>query len=103
MEKILAKVFFIFVVFITFWILNAFLACVYASLPIQAIRIVSWSEWDAKPPTGVQYINHKVPYVIIHHTYIPSACYTERECISAMQSIQKYHQVDNQWADIGYT
>lgn len=79
------------------------LACVIASPLVLTFRIVTRSEWNAKPPKEVLYINHKVPYVIIHHSYIPSACYTEKDCIQRMQSMQRGHQEDNHWWDIGYT
>lgn len=44
-----------------------------------------------------------VPYVIIHHSYTPPACNTERQCVKAMQTMQNMHQEGNGWADIGYS
>lgn len=79
------------------------LACVLASPLASAFDIVSRNEWNARPAAEVNYINNKVSYVIIHHSYIPAACHTEPDCIEAVQSIQRYHQIDNQWLDIGYT
>ncbi|KAK9695859.1 N-acetylmuramoyl-L-alanine amidase [Popillia japonica] len=44
-----------------------------------------------------------VPYVIIHHSYIPPACHTTSECIGAMQSMQDFHIYERGWNDIGYS
>jgi peptidoglycan-recognition protein LB len=64
--------------------------------------IVTRDEWGAKPPKEVVHIEGAVPYVIIHHSYQPAACYTNETCIKAMQSMQSFHQDDRGWADIGY-
>ncbi|XP_068623392.1 peptidoglycan-recognition protein LB-like [Battus philenor] len=60
------------------------------------------SEWGARPPSGVKALALPVPYVIIHHSYIPGACHTEKECAQAMRSMQNAHQLTNNWEDIGY-
>nr|BAF03521.1 peptidoglycan recognition protein C [Samia ricini] len=57
--------------------------------------------WGAKPPTDTRFLNTPVPYVIIHHTAIPTACYTTDQCIQDMQSMQNFHNSIN-WGDIGY-
>lgn len=44
-----------------------------------------------------------VPYVVIHHSYIPEACYTESTCVNAMKVMQTMHQQTNGWLDIGYS
>ncbi|XP_044737980.1 peptidoglycan-recognition protein LB-like isoform X3 [Chrysoperla carnea] len=67
------------------------------------LEIVSRRGWEAKPPKLVEPMPNPVPYVIIHHSYIPAACYTKHECISAMQSMQAFHQDDRGWNDIGYS
>lgn len=59
-------------------------------------------EWGAKPPKEIQELNLPVPYVIIHHTYIPGFCNTPSKCIEVMKGIQRYHQEIRGWADIGY-
>ncbi|XP_055607784.1 peptidoglycan-recognition protein LB-like isoform X1 [Uranotaenia lowii] len=59
--------------------------------------------WDAKPPKDVQKFSGPIPYVIIHHSYIPAACTSERDCIQAMQLMQQMHQLDRGWNDIGYS
>lgn len=69
----------------------------------MAIEIVSRAEWGARPPKYRIPINQKVPFVVIHHSYTPAACFTSEGCKSAMRSMQKFHQEDRGWADIGYT
>lgn len=44
-----------------------------------------------------------VPYVVIHHSAVPAACYTPRDCINAMRSMQVFHQDTHGWLDIGYS
>ncbi|CAK1590331.1 unnamed protein product [Parnassius mnemosyne] len=58
-------------------------------------------EWEADPPTNVRPLTKPVPYVVIHHTYIPSACNTTEKCFRAMRSMQNYHNSLG-WGDIGY-
>ncbi|XP_052738831.1 peptidoglycan recognition protein 3-like [Bicyclus anynana] len=58
-------------------------------------------EWGAVPATDVQPLKTPVPYVIIHHTYIPEACNTTQQCKTAMKSMQNYHN-SLDWGDIGY-
>ncbi|CAG5044142.1 unnamed protein product [Parnassius apollo] len=65
-------------------------------------EFVSRQEWEARPPTGITELNLPVPYVIIHHSYQPGACYTREDCKSAMRSMQNYHQLTQKWNDIGY-
>lgn len=65
-------------------------------------EIVTRDEWGAKPPTDVENLTLPVPYLVIHHSYIPAACSTKEECINDMQWMQKYHQQNNSWCDIGY-
>lgn len=67
------------------------------------IDIVSRENWDAKPPKLVERFDGPIPYVIIHHTYIPAACNTSADCITAMQWMQNFHQNDRDWNDIGYS
>jgi N-acetylmuramoyl-L-alanine amidase len=43
-----------------------------------------------------------VPYVVIHHTYLPGFCNTSLTCKAAMRSMQNYHQNTQHWPDIGY-
>lgn len=65
--------------------------------------VVSRDEWGARPPKLVEHMPNPVPFVVIHHSYIPSACSTTEECIQAVQWIQNFHQDDRGWNDIGYS
>ncbi|VVC97814.1 unnamed protein product [Leptidea sinapis] len=42
-----------------------------------------------------------VAYVVVHHTYLPPACNSHEECITAMRGMQSYHNSLG-WGDIGY-
>ncbi|XP_052870252.1 peptidoglycan-recognition protein LB [Anopheles cruzii] len=64
---------------------------------------VSRSFWDAKPPKLIERFAGPIPYVIIHHSYQPAACHSKLECIKAMQSMQRFHQDERNWNDIGYS
>lgn len=65
-------------------------------------EIISRKGWEAKPPKLVENVTEPVPYVVIHHTYIPAVCNTTKECKAAMRSMQSYHQDERGWNDIGY-
>ncbi|GJQ78234.1 PGRPLB [Trypoxylus dichotomus] len=67
------------------------------------VDIVSREEWKALPPVEVDPMRNPVPFVIIHHSYIPPACNTTEQCIGAMQSMQDYHMNTHGWNDIGYS
>ncbi|XP_073948778.1 peptidoglycan-recognition protein LB-like [Choristoneura fumiferana] len=54
----------------------------------------SRSEWDARPATEVLPLPTPVPYVVIHHSAIPAACYNKQECKAAMKSMQDFHMDD---------
>nr|ADU33185.1 peptidoglycan recognition protein B [Ostrinia nubilalis] len=64
---------------------------------------VTKEEWEGRPPTDIVPMETPVPYVVIHHTYIPDVCYTSDECKAAMRGMQNFHQLTNGWADIGYS
>ena len=65
--------------------------------------IVKRDEWGAKLPKLIEKFNGSSPYVIIHHSYIPSACFTDADCQLAMKSMQNFHQNNRGWNDIGYS
>ncbi|RZC34861.1 Amidase 2 domain containing protein [Asbolus verrucosus] len=69
---------------------------------MSELVIVSREGWHARPPTLVEPMANPVPYVVIHHSYIPGACATPQECVAAMQAMQDLHQNVNGWNDIGY-
>lgn len=67
------------------------------------LPIVTRSEWGAREPKLVETFLGPIPYVIIHHSYIPSACFSEESCEGAMRKMQDMHQLKNGWNDIGYS
>lgn len=69
---------------------------------VMSLEIVTRDEWGARKPTAVERYNKSVPFVIIHHSYSPQACYTTEQCIQAMQHMQRFHQDERGWFDIGY-
>ncbi|XP_063926509.1 peptidoglycan-recognition protein LB isoform X2 [Zophobas morio] len=69
---------------------------------MSELVLKSRADWKARPPTLVEPMTNPVPYVIIHHSYIPPACSSTPECVAAMQRMQDMHQITNGWNDIGY-
>lgn len=65
--------------------------------------MVTRKEWGARSPTLVEHFPGPSPFVIIHHSYQPPACYTNADCQRAMRSMQDYHQLERGWNDIGYS
>ncbi|CAH0595323.1 unnamed protein product [Chrysodeixis includens] len=63
---------------------------------------VSRAQWHARKPNKVELLPNPVPYVVIHHSYIPPACHDRKECCSAMKHMQNFHMDDREWWDIGY-
>ncbi|XP_031626861.1 peptidoglycan-recognition protein SB1-like [Contarinia nasturtii] len=61
---------------------------------VMLLEIVSRDEWGARRAKDVDLINQTVPYVIIHHSYSPLSCNSSEECVTAMQRMQRYHQVE---------
>lgn len=70
---------------------------------LGCLPYIARESWEAKPPKSVQKFTGPIPFVIIHHSYEPGACLTGAECRNAMLSMQKFHQQDRGWNDIGYT
>ncbi|KAI8442187.1 hypothetical protein MSG28_005786 [Choristoneura fumiferana] len=56
-------------------------------------------DWMAAPSTDNRPLKTPVPYVVIHHTYIPAACNTTVQCKADMRAMQQYHQSLG-WGDI---
>ncbi|KAF7267399.1 hypothetical protein GWI33_019402 [Rhynchophorus ferrugineus] len=71
-------------------------------LKCRGPEFVSRDDWDARPPSEIGIMQTPVPYVVIHHTYKPEACYTKNDCIKKMQWMQDFHQLNRSWNDIGY-
>lgn len=60
--------------------------------------------WGAAPYRGTP-TNLTLPltFMFIHHTAIPSQpCLTFQQCSADMRSMQRFHQEDRGWDDIGY-
>ena len=73
-------------------------------LPASACpETVSRADWGAEPPVSRQNLTSlPVPFVVIHHTYIPGFCNSSSTCNAAMRGMQNYHQNTQHWPDIGY-
>ncbi|XP_068623432.1 peptidoglycan-recognition protein LB-like [Battus philenor] len=67
----------------------------------HSYKFFTRKDWGAEEATLVRPITKPVPYVVIHHTYLPAACNTTEQCFSAMKSMQNYHNSLG-WGDIGY-
>ena len=65
--------------------------------------MITRAEWGARPSILVEKFTGIIPFVIIHHSYIPPACTTTEDCKKAMRNMQDMHQITNKWNDIGYT
>ncbi|XP_068901289.1 peptidoglycan-recognition protein LB-like isoform X2 [Tenebrio molitor] len=69
---------------------------------MSALVLTTREEWNARPPVLIEPMTNPVPYVIIHHSYIPPACTTTADCLDAMRKMQDMHQITKGWNDIGY-
>ncbi|XP_037545362.1 peptidoglycan recognition protein 6 [Nematolebias whitei] len=61
--------------------------------------------WGAEPYRGTP-TNLTLPlsFMYIHHTHTPSQpCLTFEQCSADMRSMQRFHQQDRGWDDIGYS
>lgn len=61
--------------------------------------------WGAEPYRGTP-TNLTLPlsFMYIHHTHTPSQpCLTFQQCSADMRSMQRFHQEDRGWDDIGYS
>ncbi|XP_026314160.1 peptidoglycan-recognition protein LB-like [Hyposmocoma kahamanoa] len=65
-------------------------------------QFVYRSGWHARHPKSEQTLKAPVPFVVIHHSYHPKACYDKDDCRNAMKSMQDFHMDVRGWADIGY-
>ncbi|XP_067615319.1 peptidoglycan-recognition protein SB1-like [Eurosta solidaginis] len=67
-------------------------------------NLIQRNGWGARPAKESE-ANFKgsAPFLILHHSYVPSAAYTNQDCIAAMQYIQNLHMDTNGWSDIGYS
>ncbi|KAM8824597.1 peptidoglycan recognition protein 6 [Synchiropus picturatus] len=67
--------------------------------------MISRCMWGARPYKGTPTnLTLPLPYLYIHHTFSPSKpCLSFEQCSADMRSIQRYHQDERGWADIGYS
>lgn len=65
-------------------------------------NFVCRDSWGARPPNGTTPLSLPVPFVVVHHSYIPPDCDTEDACKHNMRLMQDMHQIQNGWQDIGY-
>ncbi|XP_050668448.1 peptidoglycan-recognition protein LB-like isoform X2 [Leptidea sinapis] len=63
---------------------------------------VNRSGWNAEEPKQSLPLTTPVPYVVIHHSYLPPACSTREQCSRAMTQMQRMHVDTRGWWDIGY-
>ncbi|XP_005934515.1 N-acetylmuramoyl-L-alanine amidase [Haplochromis burtoni] len=68
-------------------------------------QIIPRCQWGAKPHRGTPIpLSLPLQYLYIHHTYEPSSpCLSFPSCSRDMRSMQRFHQEDRGWADIGYS
>ncbi|KAG7335039.1 hypothetical protein KOW79_001635 [Hemibagrus wyckioides] len=61
--------------------------------------------WEAQPYRGTPILlSPPLSFLYIHHTYEPSQpCLTFQQCSRDMRSMQRFHQDDRGWDDIGYS
>nr|XP_054755599.1 peptidoglycan-recognition protein LB-like [Lytechinus pictus] len=65
-------------------------------------RVVTREEWGARLAKDRSDMATPVPFVILHHTYMPE-CFTFDECCKMMRSIQDFHMDVRGWDDIAYS
>jgi hypothetical protein len=69
----------------------------------SCLNVVTRAEWDAKEAKQRDTIaSLPVPFVILHHTYRPTDCNSSEDCKQAMRFMQRMHQDERGWFDIGY-
>ncbi|XP_045185303.2 peptidoglycan-recognition protein SC2-like [Mercenaria mercenaria] len=64
-------------------------------------RIISRSEWNARPAVKTTWMSNSVTYAIIHHA-TGSRCFSTATCKTKVKSYQNYHMDTKGWWDIGY-
>ncbi|XP_031726880.1 peptidoglycan recognition protein 6 [Anarrhichthys ocellatus] len=72
---------------------------------IDCPPIIPRCMWGAEPYRGTP-TNLSLPlsFMYIHHTHTPSQpCLTFQQCAADMRSMQRFHQEDRGWDDIGYS
>lgn len=68
-------------------------------------QVITRCQWGAKPLRGTPIpLSLPLQFLYIHHTYEPSSpCLSFPNCSRDMRSMQRFHQEDRGWGDIGYS
>ncbi|KAM6939997.1 N-acetylmuramoyl-L-alanine amidase-like [Xenentodon cancila] len=68
-------------------------------------HVIPRCQWGAKPQRGTPIpLSLPLQYLYVHHTYEPSSpCLSFPNCSRDMRSMQRFHQEDRGWSDIGYS
>lgn len=69
----------------------------------EGVSLVRRAEWHARAPVLRERQPAPAAFAVIHHTYIPGACATFEACADAMRAMQRSHQDDRRFNDIGYS
>ncbi|XP_075870403.1 N-acetylmuramoyl-L-alanine amidase-like [Nelusetta ayraudi] len=67
--------------------------------------VIPRCQWGAKPHRGTPIpLSLPLQFLYVHHTYEPSSpCLNFKACSRNMRSMQRFHQEDRGWSDIGYS
>ncbi|XP_078136099.1 N-acetylmuramoyl-L-alanine amidase-like [Sander vitreus] len=68
-------------------------------------QIIPRCQWGAKPYQSTPIpLSLPLQFLYVHHTYEPSSpCLSFPNCSRNMRAMQRFHQVDRGWSDIGYS
>ncbi|CAG5947803.1 unnamed protein product [Menidia menidia] len=68
-------------------------------------QIIPRCQWGAKAYKGTPVpLSLPLQFLYVHHTYEPSLpCLSFAKCSSDMRAMQRFHQDDRGWSDIGYS
>ncbi|XP_026159290.1 N-acetylmuramoyl-L-alanine amidase [Mastacembelus armatus] len=68
-------------------------------------QIIPRCQWGAKPYRGTPVpLSLPLQFLYVHHTYEPSSpCLSFAKCSKDMRAMQRFHQEDRGWSDIGYS
>ncbi|XP_034151494.1 peptidoglycan recognition protein 6 isoform X2 [Esox lucius] len=72
---------------------------------MECPAIIPRCHWGAEPYRGTPtLLSLPLSFMYIHHTYQPSQpCLSFQQCSADMRSMQRFHQDDRGWDDIGYS